>query len=86
MPPQRLHPNGQRKIKISHVKQVYGDVVEIPYHCYGAGSKGNTLVTPEQVASASDQFDAEGILEDIDTQWGSIPQGGALDYCGYGSD
>jgi hypothetical protein len=35
---------------------------------------------------ASDQWDGEGILEDIDTQWGMIPEGGALDYCGYGSD
>ena len=44
----------------------------------------SSMVTPEQVRRASDQWDAEGLLEDIDTQWGVIPEGGALE--GYGSD
>jgi hypothetical protein len=66
---------------------VYGDCVEIPLSCYhGARSGYQSLVTTRDVKAASDQFDGEGILEDIDTQWGMIPEGGALEYCGYGSD
>ena len=41
-------------------------------------------VTAAQVRAASDRWDTEGLLEDIDTQWGTIPEGGALE--GYGSD
>ena len=77
---------------ISEVMGVYGDLVEVPLHCYRvAGADTNrwgssAYVTPRQVREASDRFDAEGALEDIDTQWGLIPEGGALDYCGYGLD
>ena len=77
---------------IREVAEVYGDVCEIPIHCYTAVGVSThrygsgTYVTPEDVRAASDQFDGEGILEDIDTQWGKIPEGGVLEYCGYGSD
>lgn len=37
----------------------------------------NSLVTPSDVERASDAWDAQGILHDIDTQWGMIPEGGA---------
>jgi hypothetical protein len=66
---------------------VHGHYEEIPRRCYhGARSGYQSLVTTEDVQAASDQFDGEGILHDIDTQWGMIPGGGALEYCGYGSD
>jgi hypothetical protein len=66
--------------------QVHGHVCEIPLDCYHGARSGNSLVSTSDVDAASDQWDAEGVLEDIDTQWGMIPEGGALDYCGYGSD
>ena len=80
---------------ICEVAEVYGHVREIPVPCYSAvGVRMSTdprhgretYVTPEDVRAASDQFDGEGILEDIDTQWGLILEGGVLEYCGYGSD
>ncbi|KAI0709683.1 hypothetical protein C8T65DRAFT_648871 [Cerioporus squamosus] len=40
-------------------------------------------VTAEQVRRASDNWEGHSVLEDIDTQWGALPQGGALE--GYGS-
>ena len=65
------------------MKRVYG--YEIPYRMYTLRNLGPTSkVTAAQVRAASDRWDAEGILEDIDTQWGAIPEGGALE--GYGSD
>ncbi|PSR74945.1 hypothetical protein PHLCEN_2v9434 [Hermanssonia centrifuga] len=76
-PEPRTHPNGQKRIKILDVAKVYGDVVEVPLSCYKGVKRGwHTLVTPAQVEAASNQFDGAGILEDIDTQWGSKPEGG----------
>ena len=76
---------------ISEVMAVYGKFFEIPLHCYSiAGADTDrwgrsAYVTPAQVREA-DRCDARDILHDIDTQWGLIPEGGALDYCGGGSD
>ncbi|KAJ3529137.1 hypothetical protein NM688_g7896 [Phlebia brevispora] len=86
-----LHPNGKAKIKIREVAAVYVHVEEIPLEMYrnaGVNTRRgmNSLVTPAEVRAASDQWDGHSVLEDIDTQWGMIPEGGALDYCGYGSD
>ena len=65
------------------MKRVYG--YEIPYRMYTLRNPGPTSkVTAAQVRAASDRWDTEGLLEDIDTQWGTIPEGGALE--GYGSD
>lgn len=82
--PARLHPNGKRCVPIREVAEVHGHVCEIPSHCYSAAGayvkpwKGaNTLVTVEHIERASDQFDGEGLLYDIDTQWGHLPHGGA---------
>jgi hypothetical protein len=77
------HPNGEYWIRVCDVSEVYGDVCPIPYRLLG---DTNEYVDAGTVRYASDQWDAEGILEDIDTQWGMIPEGGALDYCGFGSD
>lgn len=42
----------------------------------------NTLVTADEVEKAAEQesedYEAAGIAQDIDTQWGMMPQGGAL--------
>ena len=83
-----VHPNGKAKIAIRDVRRVYGDLLEIPLDAYRtsgalARPRPSSMVTPRQVQMASDRWDAEGILEDIDTQWGTIPGGGALE--GYGS-
>ena len=65
------------------MKRVYG--YEIPYRMYTLRNPGPTSkVTAAQVRAASDRWDTEGLLEDIDTQWGTIPEGEALE--GYGSD
>ena len=84
-----MHPNGKRKIAIRDVQRVYGDVAEIPLDAYMTSGalmrpRPSSMVAPEQVQAASNRWDAESILEDIDTQWGCIPEGGALE--GYGSD
>lgn len=73
------------------MQRVYHNVHEIPIGAYARSGairnpKPSTKVTPEQVDRASDQWDGEGILEDIDTQWGTVPQGGMLDVAGGGSD
>ena len=44
------------------------------------------MVTPGQVEDALNGWDARSILEDIDTQWGAVPEGGCLDVAGGGSD
>ncbi|PIL25301.1 hypothetical protein GSI_13190 [Ganoderma sinense ZZ0214-1] len=84
-----VHPNGQAKIAIRDVQRVYGAALEIPLDVYRrsgalARPRPSSMVTPKQVKMASDRWDAESVLEDIDTQWGTIPEGGALE--GYGSD
>ena len=76
----KLHPNGQRLIPISSVAEVYA-CLEIPLQTYRrAGVKvtrgWKTMVTAAQVQAASDQWDGEGILEDIRTDWGGKPEGG----------
>ncbi|KAI1788118.1 hypothetical protein LXA43DRAFT_1097583 [Ganoderma leucocontextum] len=84
-----VHPNGKARIAICDVQRVHGHVAEIPLDAYRtsgalARPRPSSMVSPRQVQMASDQWDAEGILEDIDTQWGAMPAGGALE--GYGSD
>ncbi|KAI0730959.1 hypothetical protein C8Q76DRAFT_793070 [Earliella scabrosa] len=83
----RLHPNGKRLIAIRDVKRVYGHAFAIPleYFIGAAGRsepKPSTMVTPEQVEDALNGWDARSILEDIDTQWGAVPEGGCLDVAG----
>jgi hypothetical protein len=78
----RLHPNGKCRIPIHSVAKVYNHVCEIPLNaCDEAGvsiPRGRaSMVTTEDVDAASDARDARGILHDIDTQWGSMPGGGA---------
>ncbi|RDX41556.1 hypothetical protein OH76DRAFT_1489380 [Lentinus brumalis] len=87
-----LHPNGQRLIALRDVKRVYGHRNETPYRMYSLSNpRPTSMVTAKQVRDASDRWDAEidemdawSVLEDIDTQWGALPEGGALE--GYGSD
>jgi hypothetical protein len=74
---QKLHPNGQRRIPVRAVAEVHGHVCEIPLEAYGPHVRRGSMVTPEDVERASDKWDAMGIAHDIDTQWGSIPHGGA---------
>ncbi|RPD58923.1 hypothetical protein L227DRAFT_576565, partial [Lentinus tigrinus ALCF2SS1-6] len=79
-----LHPYGKRLIAIRDVQRVYQHGCEIPYRLYlMRGGKSTSMVTAQQVREASDRWDAESVLEDIDTQWGTLPNGGALE--GYGS-
>ncbi|TRM63921.1 hypothetical protein BD626DRAFT_629689 [Schizophyllum amplum] len=57
---ERLHPNGQRLIAIRDVVQVYDHERAIPVSCYPFDEpRPETMVAPEQVVAASDQFAAE---------------------------
>ena len=91
----RLHPNGQRRIAIHQIAAVYGYSISVNTFVRSRtlpdSADANTTVTPGQVRRArdwddSDDDDAWGILEDIDTQWGACPWGGMLDVAGGGSD
>jgi hypothetical protein len=82
--PPRLHPNGRRYVPIREVGQAHGHVCEIPSRCYRASDAyikpwegTDTLVTVEHVERASNEFDGEGLLYDIDTQWCLLPHGDA---------
>ncbi|TBU30467.1 hypothetical protein BD311DRAFT_754373, partial [Dichomitus squalens] len=94
----QLHPNGKAKIAIRDVARVYGQSQKIPLNAFRSGAlarpKPSSMVTPAQVQQASvrasdqaqrasDYQDAMSVLHDIDTQWGALPEGGALE--GYGS-
>ncbi|TDL24752.1 hypothetical protein BD410DRAFT_837679 [Rickenella mellea] len=84
------HPNGQHRIPIRSVAEVYGHIDEIPLAVYRRAGITANLVTSRDVQRASDQWDGEGILHDIDTQWGMMPHGGAYKesnfYYGPGDD
>jgi hypothetical protein len=64
---------------------VYGHHQHIPTRCYGKHNV-DAYVSASNVQYASDKWDTEGILEDIDTQWGAVPGGGCLEVAGWGSD
>jgi hypothetical protein len=76
--------------RVKDVAKVYGHKCEIPLRCYqavGVANSRNDFVTAEDVEQASRQWDGEGILYDIDTQWGAMPWGGAYsDSMQYPSD
>ena len=66
---------------------------EIPIQAYlcreaGVSSRLNDYVTEEDVDRASNAWDARSIAHEIDTQWGTMPYGGAYsdsnDYYGPG--
>ena len=90
----RVHPNGEAKIHIVDVEGVYGPECDIPLRAYKGSSlrrpKLSSMVAPDEVqrardrARARDQADGLSVLEDIDTQWGALPGGGAL--LGYNDD
>jgi hypothetical protein len=66
--------------RVRDVKKRYGHTCEIPLHCYqivGVASRLSDYVTEADVEAASNYWDGEGALYDIDTQWGSMPYGGA---------
>ena len=79
--------------RVRDVKRHYGHLCEIPLHCYqarGVASRMSDYVTEADVELASDQWDGEGILYDIDTLGGEMPHGGAYSdsqhYPGHPSD
>lgn len=66
--------------KVKDVKKKYGHLCEIPIQAYreaGVASNRNDYVTEEDVGRASNAWDARSIAHDIDTQWGTMPWGGA---------
>ena len=66
--------------QVKDVCRFYGDVCETPLQAYqeaGVAHGWKDWVTKQDVDQASDAFDARGIAHDIETQWGSIPGGGA---------
>jgi hypothetical protein len=77
------HPNGEYWIRIRDVAEVHGHVCPIPAHLYARDSE-HSYVSTDDVEYASDRWDAEGVLEDIDTQFGMFPEGGYLDVAGGG--
>jgi len=76
-----LHPNGKPRILIHNVAKVHNHICEIPLNAYDEAGVSlpcrTSMVTMEDVNAASDTWDIRGILHDIDTQWGSMPGGGA---------
>lgn len=76
--------------RVKDVARLYGHVCEIPLHCYravGVADCQNDFVSKEDIEQASNQWDAEGIAYEIDTQWGAMPWGGAYsDSMQYPSD
>ena len=83
-----MHPNGEAKIHIYDVEGVYGSEWDPPLRAYKSSSlrrpKLSSMVAPDEVQRARDQADGLSVLEDIDTQWGALPGGGAL--LGYNDD
>ncbi len=74
----RTAANGACRVK--HVQSRYGHAHEIPIEAYreaGVAWKRSDYVTEQDVAAASNAWDARSIAHDIDTQWGSMPGGGA---------
>ena len=66
--------------QVKDVCRVYGHRCEIPLQAYceaGVAYGLKDWVTKLDVIKASNAFDARGIAHDIDTQWGSMPGGGA---------
>lgn len=73
------------------VQRRYGHLCEIPLAAYceaGVAYSLNDYVTERDVEAASSAWDARSIAHDIDTQWGTMPGGGAYsdsnDYYGPG--
>ena len=59
---------------------MYGHLCEIPLAAYGeadVASDWDDFVTESDVEAASNNWDARSIAHDIDTQWGTMPGGGA---------
>ena len=82
--PPESHPNGEKYIKIKDVAKLHKHVCEIPAHCYevtgayrGQWRGWHTFVSKRDIERASDQWDGEGVIEDIDTAFGLLPHGGA---------
>ncbi|KAF9020090.1 hypothetical protein BDZ89DRAFT_279219 [Hymenopellis radicata] len=69
------------RVAIRDVKTVYGHILDIPLDAYRkAGVRDahlGSMVTRHQIERASDIWNAQRILDDIDTQWEMIPGGGA---------
>lgn len=70
------------KALIDATKVGPGAIHVIPLRCYrGLGVSrrrgGPIWVTKEEHDEASDQWDGESVLYEIDTQWGMLPMGGA---------
>ncbi len=66
--------------RVKDVFKTYHHTCEIPLQAYieaGVAHSRNAWVTRQDVQAASDAWDARSILHDIDTQWGSMPLGGA---------
>lgn len=81
------HPNGQYWIRVRDVANVHGDSIQVPLRCYPKRIKGqNDWVSMDDVDQASDQYDGESIMHEIDTGFGICPGGGLLEVSGYGSD
>lgn len=66
--------------KVKDVQRRYGHICEIPIKAYreaGVASTRDDYVTERDVQAASDNWDARGLAHEIDTQWGTMPYGGA---------
>ena len=66
--------------RVREVQSRYGHLCEIPLQAYmeaGVAESRNDFVTERDVQAASDAWDARSIAHEIDTQWGTMPSGGA---------
>jgi hypothetical protein len=66
--------------RVKDVQKEFGHLCEIPMAAYleaGVASHRKDYVTKRDVQKASNAWDARGAAHEIDTQWGSMPWGGA---------
>lgn len=78
----RVHPDGNRRIKVCDIPQVYKNATDLPAQSWSdafiALPQGyDTLITPEEYELASDAYNARDLVYNIDTQWGAVPLDGS---------
>jgi hypothetical protein len=70
----RFHPNGKPGIRISEVSALYGGPAIPPsmFSSWGKEKSWDSVVTPEEVKEAYEQWEAHCMLEELDLQGGIL--------------
>lgn len=67
-----------RGVRVADVFRVKRHVCEIPLEAYqraGVAERRTDYVTDEEIELASNIYDAMCLMDDVDTQWGNMPDG-----------